>query len=115
MNEDQKASLPFEHAALLGEARPGIERLVAKMADATDVVFLVAEVDSALGKAILGLGVPRHPNRKTVVMPVTRDDALRAAGPLMSGDLSVRLAAHAGPAILVMAGGDGRLVGLKPA
>ena len=114
MNEDEGASLPPEHAALLDEARPGIERLVAKMTGRTDVVFLVAEVESALGKTILGLGVPRHPNRKTVVMPLTRDDALRAAGPLTSGDLSIRLAAHDGPAILVMARGSARLVGFEP-
>jgi hypothetical protein len=113
MRDDPSNPLPPEHEALLVEARPGIERLVAKMTGRTDVVFLVAEVDSALGKTILGLGVPRHPNRKTVVMPLTRDDAARAAGPLMSGDLSTRLAAHEGPAILVMASGSGRLVGFK--
>jgi hypothetical protein len=104
--------LPAEHAALLEEARPGIEKLVARMTSRADVVFLVTEIDSALGRTIIGLGVPRHPNRKTVVMPLTREDALRAAGPLMSGSLSEKLEAHEGPAVLVMANGSGRLVGL---
>jgi hypothetical protein len=32
----------------------------------------------------------------------------------MSGDLSIRLTAHDGPAILVMARGSARLVGFEP-
>lgn len=109
---DASPPLPPEHAALYVEARPGIQRLVARMSGRTDVVFLVADVDSALGKTLLGMGVPRHPSRRAVVMPVTRDDALRAAGPLTSGDLAVRLAAHDGNVVLVMAGGAALLVGL---
>lgn len=112
--ESPDTTLPSQHAALLNEARAGIERLVARMTGRTDVVFLVAEVDSALGRTILGLGVPRHPNRRTVVMPLAHGDALRAAGPLLSGELSEKLQQAAGPLILVMAGGSGRLVALPP-
>jgi hypothetical protein len=107
--------LPPEHAALLAEAKGGIERLVARMKGPADsIVFLVAEADSALGKVIIGLGAPRHPTRLSVVMPVTRDDAIRAAGPLMGPGISEKLAAHSGAAVLVMAAGGARLVSLEP-
>jgi hypothetical protein len=115
MNDAWTSELSPEHAALLEEARPGIERLVARRASATqDVVFLVADVESALGKVILGLGVPRHPTRRSVVMPLTRADALRAAGPLMSPSLTTKLDAQRGPAALVMVGDSARLVALQP-
>lgn len=113
--EPTESTLPPHHAELLSEARAGIERLVARMTGRTDVVFLIAEADSALGQTIFGLGVPRHPHRRTVVMPLTHDDALRAAGPLLSGELSSKLKEAKGPLILVMAGGSGHLVALPPA
>ncbi|HEX4334924.1 MAG TPA: hypothetical protein VH062_03360 [Polyangiaceae bacterium] len=111
MNSD--ATLPEEHAALFQEAKGGIERLVAKMTGpADDILFLVAEADSPLGKAIVSLGAPRHPGRRSVVMPLTRDDAIRAAGPLMGSGVSEKLAGHQGPAVLIMASGTAELVPL---
>ena len=110
----EERTLPPEHAALLAEARGGIERLVARMkGPADDILFLVAEADSALGKAIIGLGAPRHPERRSVVMPLTRNDAIRAAGPLMGPGMSEKLAAHRGAAVLVMASGSAQLVPLR--
>ena len=98
---------------MLEEARPGIERLVARMTGpADDVIFVVADVDSALGETIIGLGVPRSPRRKSVVMPLTRADAIRAAGPLMSTAIAKKLDAHRGPAVLVTVKGSVRLVSL---
>ncbi|HEX3597906.1 MAG TPA: hypothetical protein VHU80_22510 [Polyangiaceae bacterium] len=108
-------ALPSEHAALFKEAKGGIERLVARMtAPPGDVLFLVADADCALGKVIVSLGAPRHPGRRSVVMPMTRDDAIRAAGPLMGPSISEKLAAHRGPAVLVMASGTAELVSLRP-
>jgi hypothetical protein len=105
--------LPHEHALLFAEARGGIERLVARMKGPPDsIVFLVAEADGALGKVIVEMGAPRHPGRRSVVMPLTRDDAVRAAGPLMGPTVSEKLAAHGGPAVLIVVAGDARLVGL---
>lgn len=105
--------LPHDHATLLAEARGGIERLVARMKGPPDsIVFLVAEADGALGKVIVGMGAPRHPGRRSVVMPLTREDAVRAAGPLMGPAVSEKLAAHGGPAVLIVVAGDARLVGL---
>jgi hypothetical protein len=113
MTDVWSSALTIEHAALLEEARGGIERLLERMEGPTDdVIFLVADVDSALGKVILGLGVPRHPRRRSVVMPLTRADALRAAGPLMSPSLIAKLDAHKGAAALVMVGDGARLVAL---
>jgi hypothetical protein len=106
-------SLPPEHATLLREAKGGIERLVARMTGpADDILFLVADADSPLGKAIISLGAPRHPERRSVVMPLTRDDAIRAAGPLMGPGVSEKLATHHGPAVLIMASGSAELVPL---
>lgn len=108
------SELTPEHAALLDEARGGIERLVARMQGPTDrVVFLVADVDSALGSVILGLGVPRHSRRRSVVMPLTREDAIRAAGSLMGPSLVKKLEAHRGTVVLVMVGDSARLVPLE--
>jgi hypothetical protein len=108
------SDLTPEHAALLDEARAGIERLVARMQGPTDgVIFVVADVDSALGAVILGLGVPRHPRRRSVVMPLTREDTIRAAGTLMGPSLTEKLDAHRGAAILVMVGDSARLVPLE--
>jgi hypothetical protein len=110
------SELTPEHAALLEEARAGIERLVARMRGPTDgVVFVVADVDSALGGVILGLGVPRHSRRRSVVMPLTREDAIRAAGSLMGPSLVKKLDAHRGAAVLVMVGDSARLVPLETA
>jgi hypothetical protein len=107
------SDLPPEHAALFAEAKPGIERLVARMTGPTEqVVFVVAEADSPLGATIVSLGVPRGPQRKSVVMPLTRADAIRAAGPLMSPTLTEKLERHAGPSVLIMASGSARLVSL---
>src|SRR5260221_10581065 len=106
---DSSSSLGPEHAALLEEARPGIQRLLASVrGPISDFVFLVADVESALGKVILNLGVPRHPTRRSVVMPLTRADAIRAAGPLMGPSVTAKLDAHRGAAVLVMGGGSGR-------
>lgn len=106
--------LPPEHAALLDEARAGIERLVARMQGPSEgVIFVVADVDSALGAVILGLGVPRHPKRRSVVMPLTREDTIRAAGALMGPSLTEKLDAHRGAAVLVMVGSSARLVPLE--
>jgi hypothetical protein len=105
--------LPPEHAALLAEARGGIERLVARMKGPADsVVFIVADVEGALGKVIIGMGAPRHPERRSVVMPLTRDDAIAAAGPLMGPSVAEKLAAHGGAAVLIVAGGAAHLVAL---
>ncbi|HEX7670384.1 MAG TPA: hypothetical protein VF395_12400, partial [Polyangiaceae bacterium] len=69
------SELTRAHTELLSEARAGIERLVARMkGPKDDLIFLVADVDSALGLVIAGLGVPRHPKRRSVVMPLTRAD-----------------------------------------
>ena len=112
MTDDK--TLPPEHALLFAEARGGIERLIARMkAPPDDILFLVAEADSALGKTIIGLGAPRHPGRRSVVMPLTRDDAIRAAGPLTGPGISEKLAAHRGAAVLVMASGTAELVPLR--
>lgn len=108
------SELTPEHAALLDEARAGIERLVARMQGPTEgVVFVVADVDSALGGVILGLGVPRHPRRRSVVMPLTREDAIRAAGSLTGPSLVKELDAHRGAVVLVMVGNSARLVPLE--
>ena len=105
-----------EHAALLDEARGGIERLASRMhGTIDDVIFVVADAGSALGRVILGLGVPRHPKRRSVVMPLTREDTIRAAGTLMGPSLAEKLDAHPGTAILVMVGGSARLVPLDDA
>jgi hypothetical protein len=109
---DGASDLPPEHLALLHEARPGIERLAARSASLEDIVFLVADVESALGRVILDLGVPRHPKRRSVVMPLTREDAVRAAGPVMGPGLVAKFDAHPGATVLVMAGGSARLVSL---
>lgn len=107
------SELTLEHTQLLSEARAGIERLVARMqAPKDDLIFLVADVDSALGAVILGLGVPRHPKRRSVVMPLTRADAIRAAGSLMGPSLVQKLDASPGAAVLVMVGDSARLVPL---
>jgi hypothetical protein len=106
-------ALPYEHAALLAEARGGIERLVARMKGRPDsVVFLVADAEGALGKVIIDMGAPRHPERRSVVMPLTREDAIRAAGPLMGPGVSEKLAAHHGAAVLIVAAGGAHLVAL---
>lgn len=98
---------------LLDEARAGIERLVARMTGPTDdLVFVVADVESALGRTIIGLGVPRNAGRRSVVMPLARADAIRAAGPLMSPSLTEKLEAHRGPAVLIMVKDSARLVAL---
>ena len=76
------------------------------------VIFVVADVDSALGGVILGLGVPRHPKRRSVVMPLTREDTIRAAGSLMGPSLVEKLDACCGAAVLVMVGDSARLVPL---
>jgi hypothetical protein len=115
MDETTQSVLSPAHLALLAEARPGIERLAARSRDAMpDAVFLVADVDSPLGKVILDLGVPRHPQKRAVVMPLTRADAIRAAGPLMGPGLTSKLDAHEGVVVLVMAGGSAELVALGP-
>ncbi len=108
-------TLTGEHKDLYDEARAGIERLAAHSSGPMDdVVFLVADADSALGKVIIGLGVPRPARRRSVVMPLTRADAVRAAGPLTGPSLTAKLTNHPGPVVLVMAGGTARLVGLPP-
>jgi hypothetical protein len=108
------SELTLEHSQLLSEARAGIERLVARMqGPKDDLIFLVADVDSALGAVILGLGVPRHPTRRSVVMPLTRADAVRAAGSLMGPSLVQKLDASPGAAVLVMVGDSARLVPLQ--
>jgi hypothetical protein len=113
MAEGQYPELGPEHLALLSEARAGIERLVTRApASMGDVVFLVADADSQLGRVIVGLGVPRHPERRSVVIPLSRADAVQAAGPIMGPSVTEKLAAHQGPAALVMAGGVARLVAL---
>jgi hypothetical protein len=107
------SDLTLEHTQLLDESRAGIERLVARMQGPKDgIIFLVADVDSALGAVILGLGVPRHPKRRSVVMPLTREDAIRAAGSLMGPSLVQKLDAYPGAAVLVMVGDSARLVPL---
>lgn len=113
--EDVKThELTREHTVLLEEARAGIERLVARMqGPRDDIVFVVADVDSSLGGVIIGLGVPRHPTRRSVVMPLTRKDTIRAAGSLMGPSLTEKLDAHPGAAILVMVGNSARLVPLS--
>jgi hypothetical protein len=109
----RSSDLTPEHAALLEEARPGIERLIARMREPKGgVVFVVADVDSALGAVIVGLGVPRHPRRRSVVMPLTREDTVRAAGSLMGPSLVGKLDAHPGATILVMVGDSARLIPL---
>jgi len=118
----EPGALPYEHAALLAEAKAGIERLVARMKEARrspssaespdSVLFLVADADSALGKVIVGMGAPRHPGRRSVVMPLTRGDAVRAAGPLMGPGIAEKLAAHSGPAALIVTAGGAHLVAL---
>jgi hypothetical protein len=114
MNEEPQSGLSKEHAALLDEARPGIERLLLRMSGSTaSIVFLVADANSALGNVIIGLGVPRHPTRRSVVMPLTRGDAVRAAGALMGPSITEKLDAHDGPVALVMVGDSARLVALK--
>jgi hypothetical protein len=108
------SDLTVEHTQLLSEARAGIERLLARMqGPKDDLIFLVADVDSALGAVILGLGVPRHPTRRSVVMPLTRADAVRAAGSLMGPSLVQKLDASPGAAVLVMVGDSARLVPLQ--
>lgn len=108
------SELTLAHTELLSEARAGIERLVARMqGPKDDVIFLVADVDSALGAVILGLGVPRHPTRRSVVMPLTRADTIRAAGSLMGPSLVQKLDASPGAAVLVMVGDSARLVPLQ--
>ena len=105
--------LPPEHALLLAEARPGIERFVARMESVSaSLVFLVAHVESALGRTMVGMGVPRGAGREAIVLPLTRDDALLAAGALGSSSLAEKLVQHDGAVVLVMVGDSARLVAL---
>ena len=113
MAEAWSSELTPEHAALLEEARAGIERLAARAKGRRDdLIFLVAHVDSALGRTIHGMGVPRGVGRQAIVLPLTRDDALLAAGALMSVSLAEKLVQHEGAAVLVMVGDAARLVAL---